>query len=246
MIDIENVVMYPPFISDIVHESIEQLKAFYGDLKFDEIWEYGKYIENTGEQYRLLEPMIIQCCKQLEECKLTSYHATRVISKEEILNEGIVKSDNYYYIDRIRNLCCRLNFPRDCIDELIQKCQRFFQRDSNRRGTVHFFSCKSICDTYLRFADNLGGEIVDFALNSDFSISPYDRLIEFGKPILIKFAYSFSDVAPTCKDSIALELIKVKIINILFNELYLPKFDGWVNASIPARDILTIQDFVRS
>ena len=95
---------------------------------------------------------------------LTGYHATRVLDTNSITEHGIMKSERPSIEGRLGEMLYIVGFPDELVDSTIIDCVKYWERDSNRRGTIHLFSSSASLDLYRKFCECLDGELAVFFL----------------------------------------------------------------------------------
>ena len=242
-VDCDDFNTYPTFLSDIYSRNREAIIMSYGEKKFSEYWMYARAIENTGEQFSIVNPILEEIINELENFVITAYHSTRVLDKKMISVNGLEKSDKDIDLRRINEILDYLNFPYDKKKQVLDGCIYYWERDSNRKSSIHFYSGETLLEEYKRFSDCLGGEKVFFTVRESRERWPYNQLFVSGYPIAVKFRLKFSDIDSTQKEHIALEFFRYTVLLKLYELIYKPEFDAYIYLSVPSIDILKILDY---
>lgn len=234
MIDLDNVKSYPDFIFEI------EKKYHYSLIKYDTRMERLE----ISDDYSLFEKIIDKYCECFKNSELTGWHITRLLDINTIKENGLIKSDLEYSEKRIREIAKRLCINDYYTDSLIEQCKYYWRIHKSRVGTIHFTSIKIPNEEYLKFAYILGGEIVGFSLD-DLKVTgkyctQYNKFEIEGTPCAIKFKYNFNNLLGG--NDFILEFLKTAYIKNTRNEIYLPKFDNYMDCSVPKDSILKIDD----
>lgn len=234
MIDLDNIETYPDFIFEIEKKYHDYL------IKYDEKMEDLLISEDLNFYYEKIE----KCYKYFENIELTGWHITRLLDINTVRNDGLIKSDIEYSEKRIRENAKSLGINEYYTDLLIEQCKYYWIRDNNRIGTIHFTSIKLPDESHRKFAYILGGETVDFSLRDlkekGECCKQYSKFETEGTPCAIKFKYNFNNMRGG--NAFILEFIKSAYIKNTRNEIYLPKFDNYIDCSVPKDSILKIED----
>lgn len=197
-----------------------------------------------SDDYDLFDEIINECCKYFKNFELTGWHVTRLLDINTVKDEGLIKSDLKYSEKRIREISKSLGINEYYTDLLIEQCKYYWIRHENRIGTIHFTSIKLPDESHRKFAYILGGETVDFSLRDLKEIgeycNQYNKFETEGTPCAIKFKYNFNNMRGG--NAFILEFIKSAYIKSTRNEIYLPKFDNYIDCSVPKDSILKIED----
>jgi len=130
------------------------------------------------ELYRVLESYL--ACR-----KIRAYHATRLIDKNEVLENGLVPLKTEQHIERINNVLMKKGVPpkvRNSVSETIRKFSKETERDT---GTISLFNSFSQYENrYYVFSEVYGGEVVSSSIERDFP-EEFKILSEVGFPTLI-------------------------------------------------------------
>ena len=236
MIDLDNIETYPNFIFEI------EKKYHHSLIKYDERMERLEI--NSDEEYRLFNKIIDEYSKYLKNTELTGWHVTRLLDINTVKNYGLIKSDIEYSKKRIRGIAKSLGVNKYYTDLLIDKCMYFWRIHKNRVGTIHFTSIKLPDESYRKFAYILGGETVEFSLDSlkckGIYCNQYNKFETEGTPCAIKFKYNFNNLKDG--NDFILEFIKTAYFKNTRNEIHLPEFSNYIDCSVPKDSILKIED----
>ncbi|HUM83939.1 MAG TPA: hypothetical protein PLN48_09185 [Lachnospiraceae bacterium] len=241
LIDTDNITTFPHELFSVINIYKNQLTALCNKLHFDEPYKIQHGIEPVDEQRDLVEKISRIAISILKNYQITCWHSTRLLNIADVRKNGLLISNDNGRVTRLRSIMEKLDFDEIEITSLLNKCQLYWDRDPNRQGTVHFFSSRSLFDSYDHFANNIGGEVIRYSLGKNLENSPYNKLKDNGTPVFIKFKINFSDIASMCQEKIARGFCISIIIQIILNRTCQPQFDGWTKIDIPSKNILEIK-----
>lgn len=172
--------------------------------------------------------------------KITGWHATRVLSEEEIWHEGLKAYSKVEMIDRFRCLSNIVGLDSNGTDVVLRMAKRYLDEHPRRSNHVCFYLLESMSDRYSKYSSTLGGETFRWSVEGCLGEGAGEKLAEIGIPIRVKFAFNFNRIQPYAQDLI-LPLF-VKALDGFFDADQLSlEVDGAIEGSIEPQDILAIE-----
>lgn len=213
----------------------------------------GWQIEHQLQDLRIGEmPIVTEFVSANSDMKVVVCHVTRLLDKEIIMQEGLVTGGGRGSVaeKRLKALLEHIGLDKSGIDEVFKHIYYYWDRDKKQRTeSVHFMFDKSQVykdDMANNFAISLGGEILRWSLEAIdrdlYKTEPYKRLWIEGTPSIVKFKCRLSDVHEICRNAMMAEIVKYFIVTRMYGYPYEFEFTGMTNSSIPAEDIVSIEE----
>lgn len=176
----------------------------------------------------------------LADNKITGWHASRVISLDEITSQGILAFTPDQGVQRMADLCNVVGFSENDKDAVIRAAKRYLDKDVRRSNHVCFYAFERMADAYSKYAATYGGETFYWAVEAALDRDKATKLEHIGNPIHIKFSYSLDSVQEYLKDRIC-NILLTALTNSNDNGVTIPRFDGAIVGSIKPEDILFVK-----
>lgn len=176
----------------------------------------------------------------LADNKITGWHASRVISVDEITSQGILAFTHDQGLQRMTDLCDVVGFSENDKDAVIREANRYLNKDVRRSNHICFYAFESMASAYAKYAATFGGETFCWAVEAALDHDEVTKLQHIGDPIHIKFSYSLDSVQDYLKDRIFNILLKA-LVNSGDGGVAIPRFDGAIVGSIKPEDILFVK-----
>lgn len=172
--------------------------------------------------------------------KITGWHATRVLSEEEIRREGLKAYSKIEMIDRFRRLCDIVGLDTSGTDAVLRRAKHYLDEHPRRSNHVCFYLLESMGDRYSKYSSTLGGETFRWSVEDCLGEGAGEKLAEIGIPIRVKFAFYFNRIQPYAQDPILPMFVKALDGFSDTDQLSLV-VDGAIEGSIAPQDILAIE-----
>ena len=172
--------------------------------------------------------------------KISGWHATRVLSEDEIRHGGLKAYSKDEIIDQFRRLYDIVGLDSNGTDVVLQIAKRYLDEHPRRSNHVCFYLLESMGNRYSKYSATLGGETFRWSVEGGLGADAGEKLAEIGIPIRVKFAFYFNRIQPYAQD-----LILSKFVKALdgFSDADQRSFevDGAIEGSIVPQDILVIE-----
>lgn len=172
--------------------------------------------------------------------KITGWHATRVLSEEEIRHGGLKAYSRTETIDRFRRLYDIVGLDTNGIDAVLRRAKHYLDEHPRRSNHVCFYLLESMGDRYSKYSSTLGGETFRWSVEDCLGEGVGEKLAEIGIPIRVKFAFYFNRIQPYTQDLILPKFVKTLDGFSDTDQLSL-EVDGAIEGSIAPQDILVIE-----
>lgn len=172
--------------------------------------------------------------------KITGWHATRVLSEEEIRHGGLKAFSKEEMIDRFRCLYDNVGLDSNGIVVVLRIAKRYLDEHPRRSNHVCFYLLESMGNRYSKYSATLGGETFRWSVEGGLGADAGKKLAEIGIPIRVKFAFNFNRIQPYAQDSILSKFVKALDGFSDSDQLSL-EVDGAIEGSIAPQDILVIE-----
>lgn len=172
--------------------------------------------------------------------KITGWHATRVLSEEEIRREGLKAYSKVEMIDRFRRLCDIVGLDSNGADAVLRMAKRYLDEHPRRSNHVCFYLLESMGDRYSKYSSTLGGETFRWSVEGGLGPGAGEKLTERGIPIRVKFAFNFNRIQPYAQDLI-LPVFAKALDGFSDSDQLSLEVDGAIEGSIAPQDILVIE-----
>lgn len=172
--------------------------------------------------------------------KITGWHATRVLSEEEIRRGGLKAYSKVEIIERFRRLSSFVGLDSNETDAVLRMAKRYLDEHPRRGNHVCFYLLESMGDRYLKYSSTLGGETFRWSVEDCLGEGVGEKLAEIGIPIRVKFAFYFNRIQPYTQDLILPKFVKALDGFSDTDQLSL-EVDGAIEGSIAPQDILVIE-----
>lgn len=172
--------------------------------------------------------------------KITGWHATRVLSEEEIRHGGLKAYSKTETIDRFHRLYDIVGLDSNGTDVVLRIAKRFLDEHRRRSNHVCFYLLESMGNRYSKYSATLGGETFRWSVEGGLGPGAGERLTEMGIPIRVKFAFNFNRIEPYAQDLILPVFVKALDGFSDSDQLSL-EVDGAIEGSIAPQDILAIE-----
>lgn len=176
----------------------------------------------------------------LEEETITGWHATRVLSADDIAEMGLKAFSREEAFEQFRYLSGVVGLNLGQTETVLQKANHYFAEHPRRTGCVCFYLLKSMAGQYSKYSATLGGETFAWSLEDAVGAEAVEALKSLGVSIRVKFAFSFDRIQPYARGLILSSFIDALSSNSS-TDYCLPKIDGAIVGSIPPHDILRIE-----
>lgn len=137
---------------------------------------------------------------------ITGWHATRVLSEEEIRHGGLKAYSKTETIDRFRRLYDIVGLDSNGTDVVLRIVKRFLDEHPRRSNHVCFYLLESMGNRYSKYSATLGGETFRWSVEGGLGPGAGERLTEMEIPIRVKFAFHFNRIQPYAQDLICQSL----------------------------------------
>lgn len=171
---------------------------------------------------------------------ITGWHATRVLSEEEIRHGGLKAYSKTETIDRFRRLYDIVGLDSNGTDVVLRIAKRFLDEHPRRSNHVCFYLLESMGNCYSKYSATLGGETFRWSVEGGLGPGAGERLTEMGIPIRVKFAFHFNRIQPYAQDLILSKFVKAPDGFSDADQRSL-EVDGAIEGSIASQDILVIE-----
>lgn len=172
--------------------------------------------------------------------KITGWHATRVLSEEEIRHGGLKAYPKTETIDRFRRLYDIVGLDTNGTDAVLRRAKHYLDEHPRRSNHVCFYLLESMGDRYSKYSSTLGGETFRWSVEDCLGEGAGEKLAEIGIPIRVKFAFYFNRIQPYTQDLILPKFVKALDGFSDTDQLSL-EVDGAIEGSIAPQDILVIE-----
>lgn len=172
--------------------------------------------------------------------KITGWHATRVLSEEEIRHEGLKAYSKTETIDRFRCLYDTVGLDSNGTEAVLRIAKHYLDEHPRRSNHVCFYLLESMGSRYSKYSATLGGETFRWSVEDCLGEGACEKLAEIGIPIRVKFAFYFNRIQPYAQDSILPMFVKALDSFSDTDQLSL-EVDGAIEGSIAPQDILVIE-----
>lgn len=172
--------------------------------------------------------------------KITGWHATRVLSEEEIWHGGLKAYSKTETIDRFCRLCDIVGLDTNGTDAVLRRAKHYLDEHPRRSNHVCFYLLESMGDRYSKYSSTLGGETFRWSVEDCLGEGAGEKLAEIGIPIRVKFAFYFNRIQPYAQDPILSKFVKALDGFSDADQLSL-EVDGAIEGSIAPPDILVIE-----
>lgn len=172
--------------------------------------------------------------------KITGWHATRVLSEEEIRHGGLKAYSKVEMIDRLRRLSNIVGLDSIGTDVVLRMAKQYLDEHPRRSNHVCFYLLESMGDRYSKYSSTLGGETFRWSVEGCLGEDAGEKLAEIGIPIRVKFAFYFNRIQPYARDLI-LPLFEKALDSFSDSDQLSLEVDGAIEGSIAPQDILVIE-----
>lgn len=242
LIDFDNFYDHLDCLCERLAYSEEELSRVFSRNPEEDLDLYARRIEQIGYMRLPLETIAGTCKKYVEKLELTGWHQTKVLDSDFVVNQGLLAQDKESFTNRIVAICNSLSFKQDDVQVIVGTAQRYFERDSNRRNGVCFYSIKKLEQDYLTYSEQLGGESFTWSVD-DFGNERYcERVRNTGISLAIKFKYSLDDIPSQYQERIFLAISRSVIIWKLYKVCYPVVFDAYIERDVPVEDLIEIAE----
>lgn len=176
----------------------------------------------------------------LAENKITGWHASRVLSIDEITSQGLLAYTSDQGLQRMTDLCNKIGLNESDKDAVMSAAKRYLKKDARRSNHVCFYAFENMAEAYSKYAATYGGETFNWAVEDALGRDNAAKLQHIGSPVYIKFSYYLDRVQDYLKDRI-LNSILVALNNSAEGNVTIEKFDGAIVGSIKPDDILIVK-----
>lgn len=223
-------------VSEIKARSVE------GDL--DVCCAIEKYLKQPKAQW--LYERLNDIMSQYE---IICYHATKVLNKSSILNEGLKVNEIESYKNYIYDVCSELEFEQENINEIMKSINGTYENKYKLSNPqLCFFTNLSMIDTetpgYEQFCENIGGEWIRDALKRGHR-ELYKPLQEHGEAVIVKFKMPFQNIIECKKDDALYQIIVHYAGKYFWNKEFSIAFDGVTGQNVPPQNIIKLLPYSR-
>lgn len=172
--------------------------------------------------------------------KITGWHATRVLSEEEIRHGGLKAYSKTETIDRFRRLYDIVGLDSSGTEAVLRIAKHYLDEHPRRSNHVCFYLLESMGNRYSKYSATLGGETFRWSVEGGLGPGAGERLTKMGIPIRVKFAFSFNRIQPYAQDLILPVFVKA-LDGFSDTDRLSLEVDGAIEGSIAPQDILVIE-----
>lgn len=251
LIDTESPSTFPSAMQDIIYgyivdnlSSVEaKIKAALPENNSDVRCAIEDYLRPTKA-----ELLYRQLWEIMEENNLICYHATKVLERQQFIEDGLRVNEWNRYSASIRNSLESLNAPD--VDRAVECIHKEYERKYNLIGVepqIYFFSGLLMADEgnfagYDQFCQNIGGELARWALK-DAMPETYQLLKNSGRQLIVKFSLPFQDIAAYQQDAVLYQFVCHYAAKCFWNRKYTVRYDGSTHKDIAPNQILEIIEY---
>lgn len=209
-------------------------------------------IESKLEDLKLENmPIVLDYIKSHMDSTIVVKHCTRIVDENQIRREGLITGSGRGSVAdaRLRKLLSNIGLKTDSIERVMSKVYRIWERRVEQiTESVHFQVMNDDSMEYLDvcFAENLGGEVLNWAIESCgselFRKEPYKRLWIWGTPCIIKFRCKTSEIYEPSRAKIIAEIVKYNVCKKIFDYSYDLSFTGMTIGSVHPENIMDITE----
>lgn len=116
----------------------------------------------------------------LEEETITGWHATRVLSADDIAEMGLKAFSMEEAFDQFRYLSGVVGLNLGQTETVLQKANHYFAEHPRRTGCVCFYLLKSMAGQYSKYSATLGGETFAWSLEDAAGAEAVEALKSLG------------------------------------------------------------------
>ena len=186
------------------------------------------------------------------DAEIAVCHVTRLLDTNTVFQEGLWAFGGSESLGekRIRDTLVRIGAKEDCIAEILEHANYYWNRDKeSRKESIHFmidmghvYREKTACE----FAANLGGEILRWSLEGVdkglYKQEPYKKLWLEGTPSIVKFKVKLKNILDYCRDNLIAEILNYSIVRKIYDLQYEFDCTGMTTGAVPAEDIISISE----
>ncbi len=243
MIDVSETNTFPKELKIYINSYVKiKIKI---DNKFINKSQHIDYITENCLYYSEHESFYRSIIEILEKEEILLYHATKILTRENVLRNGLEVNSWENYSAIMLNVFKKLGISASEIDEYIDLLDNRYKRkykNYNRNPHLCFFSDMEQVDGESagceQFCENIGGELARQALFGKHSI--YKLLKEKGEAVIVKFKISFKDFPEFSKEKIAGYFVKYYVAKYWLNTSYNIHFTDMIEKNVERNNILEI------
>lgn len=225
---------------------VSEIKARSVEGNFDVYCAIENYLNPYYGQWLYSKLNVI-----LSRYEIICYHATKVLNKSIILNEGLKVNELELYKSYISEVCFKLGFKQDDTNEVIKLVSEIYSKKYEEVGTkpqLCFFSNLSMIDTetagYEQFCENIGGELIRDALKRRYN-ELYKPLQEHGEAVIVKFKMPFQNIIEYKQDTALYQIIAYYAGKYFWNKDFSIGFDGITEQNVSPQNIIKLLPYNR-
>lgn len=225
------------FSNDTKNELIQE--EYLRDYASSKLWDMNS---EFGKIHNCL-------MNSMEGHDIVTYHNTRLLSPDKIIDNGLIFSDERY-ISSLRQDMRQQNISEELVEDIISKVIR--ERDrwehngiNRRKNEICFIYDLDYYKDYDKFLATYGGEFLESALASiknDCNLEKYKKIIKMGKPYVIEFVIPFSQMGLFEKQDVARYMLEEWIHLDIRKDRTEHQYDGRIEFEIPAQNIVCVHE----
>ncbi|OUQ62831.1 hypothetical protein B5E53_17015 [Eubacterium sp. An11] len=247
LIDTEKVSSYPEAMRKAVCQYIRaNLHAVEKEIQTKTIekdFDVRCAIENYLRECKA-ELLYRELSKIMSDCTIVCYHATKVLCRAQIMENGLRVNECEEYSKAMREVLMALGASN--IEESMGYIRKEYERKYVKPQLCFFSGVQLINGLefpgYDQFCENIGGELARWALREK-QPETYKMLRNNGIPFIVKFGLRFRDIANYQQDSILYQFVSYYAAQYFWNWNYSIKFDGITYKNVAPQQILEMIDY---
>lgn len=174
------------------------------DSRKDIMRLYSDYHQRLTGSYGSERAILVEL---LEEETITGWHATRVLSANDIAEMGLKAFSREEAFEQFRYLSGVVGLNLGQTEAVLQKANHYFAEHPRRTGCVCFYLLKSMAGQYSKYSATLGGETFAWSLEDAVGAEAVEALKSLGVSIRVNLpflliAFSLMSMIQYCRASL--------------------------------------------
>ena len=188
----------------------------------------------------------------MESHELVLYHATKMLSKSQVLEQGLKTNEWEAYSSLLIESLDSIGFDAQGKCEIIRLVEKEYKRKysvASRKAQLCFFSDMGQMDQEgsagcEQFCESIGGEIARWALKDNHP-ELYAPLKNKGESFVVKFRMPFTDVVDFDKETILYQFVSHYAAKYFFDFKYDIQFTSMTEFDVPKENILELIPYTK-
>jgi len=233
------------YVKSLPNRAIEEIESYDRNIQYknDVICAVERYLNPTKA-----ESLYQEIKKDLSDCDLDLFHATRVLCEDDIKINGLLTNERTRYLDYLYRAFQHTNLSEISINRAIHNVENEYDRKyTERKSVLCFFAPMSLAESsgiagYDKYCANIGGELAEWGLKEN-QHEVYEALRKIGIPVIVEFRMPFEQITDYAQEKIIFQFILYYAGQLFWNKKFTMQLEGMTENDVAASEIIAVHHY---